>query len=387
MNNTKPSTIEHNGFVNFQTLGNSIIGELVDRGFDLVYPASFGANTFVATLKPRIPDGNTFSPDPLAVSQPWHIHIDCSGVTAAQDPGSLRIYAAHPLQMGADGNVSDERAYDVTPTTTGYIRKSGEMTNGWYKKVAGSFLGPSGISVANEGEFTIPFASKFWGSNDISKTVTSDSGAYTYSYRITVSKQGVALVIWEEGEDLWGSRFSWLVIQRPVSQTGTILQSGKCPVFCMYSIGGGEPHDPLLAQSLADAHDPYTRTYAGYDDNPAVYLYTVRESDVFKATVPALASCDSPDHRAVINAKQQVAITENNKYVVSFPNGFNTQRYMYKEEIDLITYTSADVISQYSNVSVSVYGEANPRTYKAMHANLPNNAGMRILIQIDGVGF
>jgi hypothetical protein len=395
MNNEKPSTYEQNGFTNFQDLGNSVITQLVDRGFDVVYPTTgVNSSTFKATLKPRIPDSiNTFTPDQLAATQPWYLHIDCDGTPSTQDPGFLRIYASHPLQMieSADGggDVAEARSFNgATPgDVRSYSLKSGEMTNGWYNIATGSHTGPSGIGITKVGQLTVPFASKFWGNHSVNEAPLSDNGAKTYSYRLTVSNQGIALVVWEEGEDMYGSHFSWFVVQRPVLQTGEVLTVGKCPVFCIYSVGGGEPQDPTLVNSLADVNDPLTRTHANYDDNPAIYMFTVRESDVYRPSVPALASVDSPDHHAVINAKQQVAITENNKYVISFPHNLNTQRYMYREEIDLITYTSADVISQYSNVAVSVYGEAVEREYKAMHANLPNNAGMRILILTNGPGF
>jgi hypothetical protein len=128
---------------------------------------------------------------------------------------------------------------------------------------------------------------------------------------------------------------------------------------------------------------PLTHLYA----NPAIYWYTVRETDVFAPSVQRLATVDSPDSKLIINGKQQVAIAEGNVYVVSFLNGFTTGRYAYREELDLLTYTSADVISQYSNVAVSIYGETVSRQYKAMLANLPDNSGMRILILTLGPGF
>jgi hypothetical protein len=62
------------------------------------------------------------------------------------------------------------------------------------------------------------------------------------------------------------------------------------------------------------------------------------------------------------------------------PNRLNTQRYAYTDELDLIGYTSADVISQDSDVPVTVYGESSPRKYKAMKTSGPNNTGFRILV-------
>lgn len=392
--NTKATSIEKNGFVNFQLLGKSLLADLLNSGFELVFPnptAGINSNTVKATLRPRVPDSNAFTVDPLAnaTSQTWHINVDCSALTSSTNLGSLRLCVTHPLQATDNGTVAED-AVLITGTGTGtstsgtatFSRLSGEITSGWFAKDADL---PEGGKATADGIVTIPFASGFWNGKTIG---SATSGARTFSYRLTTANQGFALVVWEEGVDSQGSNFSWIVVQRPVSPIdGSILISGKCPVFCLYSVGGGEPDNVVSPLTTYDAADPYIRTHAQYDHNPAIYWYTVREVDVAKSSTSRLATVDSPDSRLVINAKQQIALAEGNRYVISYPNGFTTDRYMYKEEIDLLTYTSADVISQYSNVAVSVYGETSARQYKAMQANLPNNTGMRILILTSGPGF
>lgn len=83
------------------------------------------------------------------------------------------------------------------------------------------------------------------------------------------------------------------------------------------------------------------------------------------------------DYHAVINTRQQVSIGEGNRYIVTFPNGLNTSRFAYTYEMDMVAYTSADVVSAGSEIAVPVYGE--DRTYIGINANGPNNTGMRIL--------
>jgi hypothetical protein len=90
------------------------------------------------------------------------------------------------------------------------------------------------------------------------------------------------------------------------------------------------------------------------------------------------------DSRAIINPMNQVAITEDNKYVITFPNGLNTPRFAYTHELDIIATTSADVVSQWSEVPLTVYGETAPRVYKSMCANGPNNTGLRIMMLQEG---
>jgi len=71
---------------------------------------------------------------------------------------------------------------------------------------------------------------------------------------------------------------------------------------------------------------------------------------------------------------------------VTFPNRLNTDRYAYTEELDQFAYTSADVIGEESEISVTVYGEATPRVYRAMKANGADNVGMRLLMLVEGGG-
>ena len=227
--------------------------------------------------------------------------------------------------------------------------------------------------------------------------VGSDIAARPLSFRVSISDHGVALCLWEEAQDLWGNRFSWFVIQRPVnSTTGATLVDdnplGRCPVFCVYSIGGGEPDVtkvPAVSEQAVSSSDEYKANV--FLQAAKIYRFTVREIDIHRPSVPVLATVDSPDARAIINGKEQVSITEGNQYVISFINGFNTARYMYKEELDMITYCSADVISAWSDVTLTPYTDPTTNTpvsvtYKAMQANLPDNAGMRILILTDGQG-
>ena len=80
------------------------------------------------------------------------------------------------------------------------------------------------------------------------------------------------------------------------------------------------------------------------------------------------------------------AIARGNKYLVTFPNRLNTDRYVYTEELDQFAYTSADVIGEGSEVAVTVYGEGTPRVYRALKANGPLNTGMRLLMLVEGGG-
>ena len=117
----------------------------------------------------------------------------------------------------------------------------------------------------------------------------------------------------------------------------------------------------------------------------------MRESDVNAPTQPVNAAVHSADATAVINPLQQVAFSENNQFDFRLPQGFNTQRYSYPYEMDMVGYASADVISNGTTIETQVYGETDGdepklRKYKALSANSPKNTGMRLFILTEGGG-
>jgi hypothetical protein len=167
----------------------------------------------------------------------------------------------------------------------------------------------------------------------------------------------VSFKVWEDASDTNPS-FSWFLIQSPVNKlTGAPLKTDNSPIVCVYSC-----------------------------DSTVIQKFVVSESDVFRPTPAVSAETDTVNSAAIINSKDQVAIATGNKYLVTFPNRLNTDRYAYTEELDMIAYTSADVIAEESEIPVTVYGESAPRVYRALKANLPNNAGMRILFLVEGGG-
>lgn len=239
----------------------------------------------------------------------------------------LRLYVATPMQLADDGSLAMESASTPAGVISTTIGSSGGMFIP-YTGVSGAWL-PSGAS----------------------------PNAYPMSYHLTVGKHGLVFNAWLPGSDKTGGKFSWVCVQRPVdNQTGVAYITGKAPVFCVFS-----------------THNIVKR-------------FVVREVDVLRPQPSSSATMHEEDSRAIINDKNQVSISEDNKYILTFPNGLNTSRHAYTHELDLIAYTSADVISAWSEVPLTVYGEATPRRYKAMQASGPYNTGMRILMMVAGPG-
>ena len=177
------------------------------------------------------------------------------------------------------------------------------------------------------------------------------------NYSLICAPQGIALGIWEELTDsLSPPIFSYFVVQRPVNnRTGVIRTTGKAPVYCLYGINRG-------TTSITNK-------------------MIVRETDILLPSTPIDATKDSAETCRIINTNQMVSITEDNNYIIYFPNNLNTARYAYpQDDLDLIAYAGADVIAQGSISLFRVYGETNCRSYKGLVANGANNTNMRILI-------
>lgn len=261
--------------------------------------------------------------DPNAVSQPWRLRIEVSdGVN-----GYIRIHAATPVQIADDRSVSNVST----------VSQSGNL------------------SITGQGN---------WVDNDDYYLAGAEVEAVPFGSLLNVSDHGIAFCMWAEGTQ----DFSWFVIQRPVDNVnGTPLITGRAPVFCLFSTDGGN----------GSATDTKSQN---------IKRFTVREADISRPSTSVDACRHSPDHAAVINPLQQVSVSEGNNYVLTFPNGLNTSRYVYKEELDMIAYTSADVISEASSVSLTVYGEPTPRVFRALHANGPFNTGVRLLFLTVGGG-
>jgi len=272
--------------------------------------------------------------NPMNATQPWRLLVDVASTTQNPGTGTLKIAVANPQQIPADGSTTQ---FPGNNTGQQYgDRVMGQLGNAW-SKTQGQALGDVFIT-----------------RNLLN--VVYDAGT-TYSYYMVATDRGLALQVWEDASDVSPSN-SWFLIQAPVDKsTGAVLKTDNSPIFCVYSC-----------------------------DSQEAQKFVVSESDVFRPTKSVSAEIDTVNSAAILNGKDQVAIAKGNKYLITFPNRLNTDRYAYTEELDMIAYTSADVIAEESEIPVTVYNEQTPRLYRALKANGANNTKMRLLFLIDGGG-
>lgn len=93
-----------------------------------------------------------------------------------------------------------------------------------------------------------------------------------------------------------------------------------------------------------------------------------------------LADVHSPDSHAIFNSTEQIALTEDKTYLLSFPHNLTTPRFRYTEELDMIGMTSSDVVMAGQDIQFNTYGEWGPRTYRALPSNGALNTGLRLAV-------
>lgn len=402
-------SVQREGFVRATELVTRLVNDMDENGFDIIYlngAESVGPavdETTFAVLKP------TTSVDPLAADhdQPWRVVI-----TARSTEGDIegkpsylyvnghrnwiRFYICCPEQIiktGSTWRVAYKEFNDVATVSGGNAPGSTKTTSqNFYKK-------PAGMVTLNSSEYEKVSSTRnpppengngvpsyrhgfFYcfnqdGALDASSSTVNtpnwgksgDFAAHPLSYRLTISDHGIAFALWGESFDSGGKEFAWFCTQRMVDKdTGAIVTENKSPLITVFSLYGNGSDELNVA------------------DPTQIQFMITRESDVNTPTFPRSAVVDSADSNRIINAVQQVAVGEDKNFIIHFPNGICTQRYGYPHELDMIAYTSADVISQENEVEMTFFGEAQPRKYQALAANNTYNKGMRILFQIEGIG-
>ena len=369
MPTTMLTTIEKGGFTNVKDLLVSVVDSMTANGMTRVFPATYdGTGTVI--LEPTVQVDPLYKA-PVAGENPtsWRVAFTLSGET-------IQANVATAIQLQNDGTIAKASWKDEP---------------------------------VNPGELTME-GSKFV---DRSKLSGIAGSVYPMSYILSVSDHGIFLGIWDQSTDEYQSElanvspsFRWLVIQRPVLHTdGSVYVDGRAPVFCVYTTyqTGMIPRTSIealpewnSAVSLDSSSGVSAALNAAgklkdYIAINGVYYksvqsqfhrkFTVRESDVLRPSLSHPADQNVEDSAAILNANYQVSVSEDNRYVVTIPKGLNTTRYAYTHELDMIAYTSADVVGQWSEIELDVYG-GQKYLYKSLLANRIKNTGMRILCRV-----
>lgn len=407
--------IERGNFTDVQVLVASLANDLQANGFKVLninnqpnstHPVNIDSTVRRLLLAPTktvdplaIEEGETTDPN-YAKRQPWRLVIEVNSqgagaVSVGNDfmntaaRGIINWYVCTPtnildetgefrVAISRDELGGTDRIQARTGMlTTDSLFKANTSKNWIHKSVASGT--DAQLWGSQQYKDRVSFRYEHFGFN-INRSAADrvHEQAVPLTYALSKSDHGIAFMLWTEARDNTGDRFHWWTVQRMVNKdTGATIIDGKAPLFCVFSmVGGGtaasDQGDDISANELLDAVDD-------------IYYFVVRESDVHTPTVPVTACFDTNDSTRIINVMQQVSISEDNKLTLNMIKGMNTQRYSYPHELDMVAYISADVVSQFAEVQVQVYGEEQPvgtahkRTYKALKANRRDNKGMRLL--------
>lgn len=312
--------------VGLEAMTRALVASMITAGFEVVAIDGKAGTTVTPDAKSFYLRGAA-AIDPAYAAQPWGVLISASNAD--------KQLSMHVLPVNQIDAITFKPAMRDAANEVGRISKNG---------AASSFF----IDMTTD-----------WKIN-----TEAQSSAYPLTYNLCVSDHGFAVHINAEGLDNTGTAFSWLVVQRPV-QSGDVKPGENSPLFAVFSCGGGMAGDP-------DTLKP-----------DAVQRFTVIEKDVFAATAPISAVIPSADATPIINPMQQVMIAPNNRAVVLFPQLINSHRYVYFAVMDMLGYTSADVLSAGTKVDLNPTSASNPTTYLGMNANGKDNRGMRVLFPIS----
>jgi hypothetical protein len=305
--------------------------------------------------------------------QPWRMAFDVKENTVQPNAGpqTVVVYAATELQLQDNGNIANIYLAATGSTTFTLTDRSG---------ILGSLpTGPQATpSVTDPTQGFINRAAR----------VQTDPEAYPFNYALTMTDRGIFWGVWEgtwstmqktkrigAGGD---SFFNWVLIQRPVNRnTGKVLTKGRAPVFCINSVGY------QYWKFILREEDVLHPTTGDPENKKQVWIFG--NSTIVSQSVPhrVPADANTQDSFAVMNTTNQVALTEDSKYLVSFLHNLSTPRFRYSEELDIIGQTSADVCMAGTDISITAYNETGARTYRALPSNNPYNTGLRISVLRD----
>ena len=323
-------TIRRSGFSTAGEITTNIIRDLLANGFTAVFPQNWTppetvSQSFTIVLEAG-GDVDPLNKVDVTTKQPWRIRF--------------QVYDAYTLGISCGSSMTlNDTGVDSWSIVGGAVQGPVGVVGATYTTVDGTYKRP--LATSQTQGFINRRNRVVVGANDM-------SASYPMSYLLTVTDRGVFFTVWEDALSVESTQFSWLLVQRPVERkTGVTVVNGKAPVFAVSSVGN------------------------------VINRFVVRESDVMRPSNSVDATVDSDGFNAIINKEEQVAISENNRYIVNFPSRLNTNRYAYTYELDMIGYTGADVVSENTDIPLEVY--ATNRVYTSTHSNGPNNTKMRLV--------
>jgi len=400
-------TLENGSSTNTSVIRNP--GEMVDLSFDDVVIAADVSNSGPYHVYGTETDTSTYG---LSKGYYYPLYLDQAASNAAD------------IAAGGTG-ISHTHTFTEYPLATFYMPDSDQNHT--------MATAPSSSSYTRYiNNRSIRFRNKRKGGGWFKRYPKTDptlEGTYPFSYRLTMTERGLILYMYDDAASDQADDYAWFCVQRTVSNESGLPRTdegSKFPVHAMYSCSRESSYssdagvyfssqaanlqtaETMVNQVYDDQGNEYTlenidntktfyilspfdrEDYLG-DEAAAknIWRFVVREFDIQKPSdVHKFATRHQIDSNAVINPLEQLAITDENRFVITFPTGLTTQRFMYpKEEIDLICFSSAEVVAEGSNIPMATYlydgASEDKRRYQGMRSTAAFGNGMRIMVLVN----
>ena len=303
--------------------------------------------------------------------------------------------------------VVDPGKYISTATTSG-------LSAGPTLKITGAGVGCTLNYTLSTGAAAVDETDSYQGLYNRGNRVGAQGASYPLTYELSITNSGFFLGIYESN---WATqvggttttddvgRFNWMLVQRPVNRVnGVVLDNydsstSKHPIFCVNGVGGRYYTFVVREKDIAhptagpaayanikyyDAYGSTTGTLVSPYASPQISTTLATQYASFPYRVPA--TLNTEDNHLLFNPENQISLTEDKKYLVTFPHNLSTPRFRYTEELDMIGFTSSDVLMTGQEISINTYqttgGDATgvARTYLALPPSGKYNTGLRICV-------
>ena len=336
--------IERSNFSDLKTLVLSIIGFLKDNGFSQVSEANDPERfRYILQAEDAIDPFKSYTG-----AIPWRIAFEVAA-------NKLHLYVSTERYLKNSGDIDVENYFypNETPIT----------------------------DVSNNPGLIYSFVSREFLSVEV-------GDVYPMSYVVSITDHGLFLAVSDEANDeyqnnppvqgsvLVSPRFSWVAVQRALKITGDVYVEGKAPLVCVYSKMENHP----VGVNFEGVKDKISTNKSPLYQVP--YYFMVSESDVNRPSRHYRADVSTDKSRPILNIESQVSFTEDDKVLISVPNGFNTSRYYYPLDLDMIATCSSDTLAKGDKVKLVKYNNVESE-YLALSANRLFSTGMRLLVAID----
>ena len=303
--------------------------------------------------------------------QPWRLVFEVIEEQVAA------VYAGTSVQF------SDAARIPKVSNTDGvYIDRAGIMGNVIPSTLKGELTYTGNLRIHPSVTADVGFINR-------QKRVAEYPEAYPLNYALTITNRGLFFGVWEgswsvmqKTRQTLDNYFNWFVIQRPVDRlTGRALTTGRAPVFCINSVGYKYWKFIVRESDVLHPTQGDPQCESRFANSNVITASTTIETRITPYRVPADAH--SQDSFAILNSSNQIALSEDSKYLVSFLHNLSTPRFRYSEELDMVGQTSADVCMASNDISITAYNESGPRLYRALSSNGSYNTGLRIAMLRD----